>query len=239
MLEEEIATKSCAMDEYLQHTATNDTEKVAHDLIEQRKECSDLKTKLRSYNHYVRHLRERNTAIMNSIMDDMDKRCRGPQESVDDGFADISDESGTPAASKCSTCNNSREGSQNTSRTASRRVSLKDSDVQTDIELAMDVEPQEGQLQMEDLRQSACAVNYAPDNKMDNRQDFLNEIKQLKTQVQDQTNIIHSKLEKEHSLEVCLRCINYIVCCKLYIIIKFTSNTTMIKKRNANYSITF
>ncbi len=143
-LEEEIALKSSIISQYESCMSKSDPAEVSEvnqGIIEQKKECADLKMKLRTYQNYIKHLRERNTAIMQSIMQDFEKRGKGPTESLDDdGIADLYDDgaasassnAGSRNASREGSCNASREGSQNVSRVTSRRESLKDMDVQTD-----------------------------------------------------------------------------------------------------------
>ena len=139
VLREEIDLKASLLEHYeslmSETQPKDDAETLARNIIEQRKECSELKSKLRSYENYVKHLRERNSAIMESIMTDLDKRNREPKES-----SDASDEQfkegeasggGLHNTSRGGSNATSRSTSANTSRATSRRESLRDMDAQT------------------------------------------------------------------------------------------------------------
>ncbi len=133
-LEEEIALKTSLINQYersLQSVETpSASEEATRNIAEHKKECNELKMKLRTYQSYVKHLREKNTAIMHSIMQEFDKRGMkgGPSESMDDGI-DLFDGRSTPSHSGSQAA--SRSGSQMPSRRGSQG-SLKDADMQTD-----------------------------------------------------------------------------------------------------------
>ena len=124
-LKEELALRSSLLEDYEAEMSKsrpkNDSDKLARSIIEQRKECTELKTKLRNYESYVKHLRERNTAILDSIMTDLDKSNRMPTESTD------GEEIGAVGQStrKTASAPTSQTVSRNNSRHGSRRESLK------------------------------------------------------------------------------------------------------------------
>lgn len=139
VLREEIDLKASLLEHYeslvSETQPKDDAETLARNIIEQRKECSELKSKLRSYENYVKHLRERNSAMMESFMTDFDKHNREPKESSDD--SDEQSKEGEASgnslrnASRGGSNATSRSTSANTSRATSRRESLRDMDAQT------------------------------------------------------------------------------------------------------------
>ena len=87
-LREELALKSSLLEEYEAEMSAmqpkSDADKLATNIILQRKECAELKSKIHSYEGYVKHLREKNSAIVDAIMTQLDKSNREPTESTDE-----------------------------------------------------------------------------------------------------------------------------------------------------------
>lgn len=123
-LQEELQLKSSLLEDYesemRKENAKFDEDKLLECIQFHRKECFELKGKIRSYQSYVKHLRERNTAILDTIMTDLDRSNRGPIESSDEAV----DANGS-AQKKAMSAPVSRNVSRNSSRNGSRRDSLR------------------------------------------------------------------------------------------------------------------
>lgn len=124
-LKEELDLKSSLLEDYEAEASKKDlktdSDKLARSIIAQRKECAELKSKLRMYESYVKHMRERNSAILDSVLTNLDKSNRIPVESVDGEVSGAVAMTGRRAVSAPASQNVSR----NNSRNGSRRDSLK------------------------------------------------------------------------------------------------------------------
>eukprot|EP00794_Sanderia_malayensis_P012025 gene12025-13266_t len=200
-LEDKVASKESFIESLLSKLENEASSDEEVSVLDQKKECMELKVKLRTYQNYIRHLREKNTAILQSIMDGFDKQNdKGPSESMDDGIADLYDERGACAASNSGSQNTSRESSQNASRSTSRRGSTKDTDTQHSASL-QHVESQT------DSDISCCSSHRGSidsadiQSKMNLHDECTKQIDGLKEMIKKHTDTIEKQVAMENHLK--------------------------------------
>ena len=115
-LQEELDLKSSLLEDYEAEMSKvepkGDADKLARNIILQRKECTELKAKINSYQVYVKCLQERNSVILDEIMLKLDRSNQQPTESADEDDAGAVARSASAPASHAP----SRTNSRNTSR---------------------------------------------------------------------------------------------------------------------------
>jgi len=86
-LQEELDLKSSLLEDYEAEMSNSETkcgaDTLARNIIQQRKENTELKSRINSYHGYVKQLREKSSLILDAVMIQLDKANRGPTESVD------------------------------------------------------------------------------------------------------------------------------------------------------------
>lgn len=180
-LQKELDLKSSLLEDYEAEMSKaepkGDAEKLARNIIDQRRECAELKAKINSYQGYVKHLREKNTAILDEVMTKLDKANQQPTESVDEEDAGAMVWSAKKAASAPASHSVSRTNSRDPSRRGSVKseCEVHSTGIQTDSgfctssergsvdDVEMDISPSEHEIYQQEIKELKEKVAHLTD----------------------------------------------------------------------------